>query len=82
MNGSLEKDDSILEEVEGTGMDQANNKSMMTVAPSQNYKQLLHDFSQLQGSSDLVDEEGQFFDIDEGNSNHQESQEVVDVIRR
>ena len=35
MNGSLEKDDSILEEVEDTSCNnEANNKSMMTVPPS------------------------------------------------
>jgi hypothetical protein len=34
-----------------------NNKSMMDVVPSANYKKLLHDFSNIQNSSDIIEED-------------------------
>lgn len=78
-------DDSVIEN------DQ--NKSMMDVMPSANYKKLLNDISNIQNSSDVIEEqyrdgdseeEQQLFeDIDEdADSQHQESQEVAMVLGR
>lgn len=33
------------------------NQSMMEVMPSSNYKKLLNDLSQIQGSSDVIEED-------------------------
>jgi hypothetical protein len=45
-------DDSVMELID-------QNKSMMDVVPSANYKKLLHDFSNVQGnnSSDIIEED-------------------------
>jgi hypothetical protein len=65
---------------------------MMDVMPSANYKKLLNDISNIQNSSDIIQEnydddesdEQQLFDeIDEDDqSHHQESQEVALVLDR
>ena len=61
---------------------------MMAVPPSQGYKKLLHDFSNIQGSSEALDDpqDNDYYDEsdaeeeEDDNSNHQESQEVQMVL--
>ena len=96
----IDSDSRIIEVIQTNAMDESildtdQNKSMMDVMPSANYKKLLNDISAIQNSSEVIeehynddgasdDDQQLFEDIDEEGDeiSHEESQEVAMVLNK